>query len=345
MLLANGMAEHFDGFGNGTYILPATSIEDTYLENLKYYHQILLRFGVPIVIILGVVGNALSLLVLCRQNYSNASTTWYMKTTAIFDFMNCSAVLGVKWTTTHYPHILIAMGDGFCKGFFFGANWMVTTSAWILVFMTIDRAISVCQPLKAGQICTVSRARKTVVVMTIVFALLASPSFTRNMKIPRGVINRAQCPFSPAWLFDVFHYSVVVVRLWAAPMIVLFCNIAIVTALFRRHQKRERLFQAIESRNRKESQLNTMLMLVSWVFILCYFPNAIDILVWNVGYPAPWTQREAAVRKITYEVVATMMYLNNAVNFYLYVLGVKRFRDDFINTFWCSKEFIPRWHN
>jgi hypothetical protein len=332
----NNVTRVSNAFHNVTDIHAAPPIvEDQYLH-LIYSQKMLVRYGPPIIIILGVVGNALSLLVLCRQQYTEASTTWYMKTIAIYDIINSIAWPGLRWVTTHYPHVAIAMGDVFCKGYFFGGNWLVTTSSWILVFMTIDRTISVCKPLIAGQICTVSRARKTVIGLTIFFALFASPCFTRTMKIKQGAINRAQCPFNPAWLYKVFYYAVVVVRLWAAPVTVLICNIVIMAALFRRKQKRVQMSMTVDKNKRREATLNAMLMLVSWVFIVCYFPNAIDILVWNIGYPKPWTPRQFYTRKITFEVIALLMYLNHAVNFYLYVLGVKKFRKDFIDTFRCN---------
>ncbi|XP_064646225.1 delta-type opioid receptor-like [Lineus longissimus] len=218
-------------------------VVDPYLESLMYSHMLTVRYGPPTIMFLGVLGNSLSLLVLSRQQYSKASTTWYMKILAIYDLINSFAWPGLRWTTTHYPSVAITLGDVFCKGYSFGGNWLVNTSAWILVFMTIDRMISVCKPLKASQICTIARAQKIVIGLTIVFAVFASPCFTRTMKIKQGVINRAQCPFNPAWLFDAFYYAVVVVRLWAAPLTVLFCNIAIVTALFRQRQKRATMSQ------------------------------------------------------------------------------------------------------
>ncbi|XP_064637804.1 probable G-protein coupled receptor AH9.1 [Lineus longissimus] len=309
---------------------------DSYLEGLEYAVTMLVRIGPPIVIFIGVVGNALSLLVLCGRHYSTASTTWFMKIIAIFDIIGCSVVVGIRWIATHYPSIAIEMGDAYCKGYFFGAHWLINASAWTLVCMTVDRAISVCKPLQASQICTVARARKTVLGLSVCFAFLAAPCFTRNFRIQEGAIFRAQCPFTPAWMYDAFYVTTVVVRLWTAPIVVLLCNIIIVIALFRRRKQRAELSQENAKSRKKESQLNAMLILVSWVFILCYFPVTFDILFWTVFRPAPWTPIEAAIRKITNEVGDTMMFVNHAVNFYLYILGVKRFREDFIKLFRCS---------
>ncbi|CAL4108643.1 unnamed protein product, partial [Meganyctiphanes norvegica] len=150
-------------------------------EDLEHYSLVLdasrfivQRILVPIVLMVGLVGNAVTIIVLTRRQM-RSTTNLYLTALAISDLMylvftfllSFSHHDGIHKETVHYYH------------FYRYALWFVdgssSTSIWLTVTFTIERYIAVCHPIKGKVFCTEKRAKRVILgVFLLCFALTAS---------------------------------------------------------------------------------------------------------------------------------------------------------------------------
>lgn len=123
---------------------------------------------------LGLVGNALAVMVLTRRTM-HTSTNCFLTALSIWD----SVVLLVSL-------LLISMGEivpAFSRDalpyvvvYLYPVGLVAqTTTLWLTVSFTVERYIAVCHPLQAASMCTIPRARIVIIVISIVSVLYNIP--------------------------------------------------------------------------------------------------------------------------------------------------------------------------
>ncbi|KAK7481328.1 hypothetical protein BaRGS_00027408, partial [Batillaria attramentaria] len=140
-------------------------------EKLNFYMNGVLT---AIVTGLGLVGNALAVMVLTRRTM-HTSTNCFLTALAIWD----SVVL-------LHSLLLMSLGE-IVPGFFTHALPYVivylypvalvaqTATVWLTVSFTVERYIAVCHPLKAASMCTIQRARIVIVIISVISVLYNMP--------------------------------------------------------------------------------------------------------------------------------------------------------------------------
>ncbi|ELU08099.1 hypothetical protein CAPTEDRAFT_37722, partial [Capitella teleta] len=131
-------------------------------------------YVIPIIILVGIIGNTASFLVfigtprLCRQ-----SSSMYLAFLAAVDnlFMVTVFVVWFGWVGIH-----IFMKNGWCQTIMYCSDVCSFLSVWTVVSFTCERWIVVFHPLKRHRLCT--RKRAVIVMTSLTIAALIFYSFS-----------------------------------------------------------------------------------------------------------------------------------------------------------------------
>ncbi|XP_064624753.1 uncharacterized protein LOC135486113 [Lineus longissimus] len=208
-----------------------------------------------------------------------------------------------------------------------------TASRFSLAAMTLDRACAVLFPLKAKSICTASRAKKIVVISTIIPGMVDINIFF-GFKI-QFLGTEFASPFTE---FKEHRWLEVAVAAYHSTAngvlpftVILVSNILILISVKRAASERRKMAKD-EKENLENAHLTRILVLVSMAFVVLCSPYLIfevlvtipDVMVAYDYSDIYWLLR---IDVIFWSTVA-FAEMNHAVNFYLYVLGGKKYRSD-----------------
>lgn len=172
-------------------------------EHVEYmsieFHRvmsILNTYVLPVIILIGIVGNTVSFLVyvatprLCRQ-----SSSLYLAFLAMVDNISLVSIFVVwfGWVGIHIFH-----KNGWCQTIQYCTYVCSFLSAWTVVSFTCERWIVVFHPLKRHQLCTRKRAMAVMTSLTLTSLVFYSFSlFTTSVHYQGGMqicIEKTQYP-------------------------------------------------------------------------------------------------------------------------------------------------------
>lgn len=316
------------------------------------------RYGAPIVIILGLVGNILSFLVMMQKHNRSKSTCIYLAALALTD-IGSLITLAYLWFVTELQG---PWSDAGCKIWVYVVFLMTAGSAFTLLVVTFDRWIAICFPFKAPLWCTIARTRIILIVtyaFVVVFYIpMALQSAVVDGPVCAAFAERTQAAQVLSW-----------VNLAALPIIPFFLILAMNIMIIHRVYK-SRAFQtkaappvnprpqngagtktnpseaeaapntpeATSSTDRsRENQLTIMLLLVSFTYLVIILPISVRVLFYAFYEYTASTERYG-VYVLLYSSLNLLLFLNNAINFYLYCLSGTRFRSDLRRLVGCKSK-------
>jgi hypothetical protein len=305
----------------------------TSLQQQLEFANTFIRLYLPIpLVVFAFVGTTLSFLIMQRKkHYSKNATCLYMQVLAIWDSLNITFNTLQRFIVFVVPSVMDVIGNVYCKQLLFMAHMSTLVSFWLLVFMTFDRAIAVMLPLQATTLCTRRKAIVTSVVTCVVVALGLIPDLTRYY-VPNPPVDRSKCPFYPEWLHLPLYIFVVFIGIFPPPVLVLSLNACIMVALYRGKRERRSMTssggpESTQKQTNFENQINIMLLLVSWTFLMLTSFYIVDYVYWEIMWP-PVSLTQRLARKVSFEVMLYLLCCSNGINFYLYYFVSARFRRD-----------------
>lgn len=322
-------------------------------------------------LVIGTIGNVLSLVILTRKPMRKLSTYTYL------------AVLSMTDTLVLYIGLLrIWVSEITGKDVREHASWMCKTtnvlgytvsdySVWLIIAMTVERWIAVCLPLKAPSMC--NRKRAFIAILGIFFLLL-SVNFhffwttdLRNIEYEGEIFT--QCDSSESyeklvteiwpWV-DAFIYS------FFPFVIILTLNGLIIHRVLLSKRQRSGLDASRSayskpddsgagginrpqrnSHSEHSTKLTVMLLTISFTFLLTTLPMNMLLIV-----KAFITQKEVSTEVITRFMLARtvtelLMYSNHSMNFFLYCATGEKFRQQLLLLLCPGRQSSPnvRWHS
>ncbi|XP_014262107.1 FMRFamide receptor-like [Cimex lectularius] len=127
---------------------------------------------VPVIVIIGIIGNVITIIVLTRKRMKS-STNSYLTALASSDLL--FLVFNMILSLEHYrgmKHLDCITYWQIWRFSIWLADVTGGISVWLTVSFTLERYIAVCYPLKGKIICTESRARKVITVIVILVPLI-----------------------------------------------------------------------------------------------------------------------------------------------------------------------------
>ena len=147
--------------------------EDYYFD---YYEQdaadAITIYIYPIILFIGTIGNIFSLIIMYRLSHKVLSTCIYLSVLAIVDLLVLYTRCGNDWllkvSHVDLSHTLMISSDSVCKVYPFFFNFLFHTSKWLLVCTATEGMISTCYPERMYTMCTISRAKVIIMLLTVI---------------------------------------------------------------------------------------------------------------------------------------------------------------------------------
>ena len=231
-----------------------------------------------------------------------------------------------------------------CRVMWYLYNVFPVYSNYILFFWTLERVIAVQFPLRAGDWCTVKRTANVVIATGIFSFAIMLPWSIAIVGRPTGV----GCTYRDDmvdFMLDAWRKIDSSVFVFI-PMIVIFCSNVLITIRLYQSTKRHRQMTSSEEakKRREKEQRNTTITLVSVcvAFFLLHIPLAAYNLVMDTVHKTT-DQEKIANWEFLNLFGLSMMEVQNSVNFYLYFLTGRRYRQfTFSILFPCRKGSVEQ---
>ena len=294
---------------------------------------LLQRYCLPVIILFGLVGNTLSLLVMLQPQNRKISCCVYMAGLAVSD-NGALLTMTYFWVVTDgYPQ---PWTDFSCKLWVYIVLLTTAGSAFILVVMTADRCLAIRFALKARVWCTAYRAKIglaiTVGCVAIVYIPIALMSGVVDGKVCASFAVKSQLSLVLSYV------NLVLIPVIPFVLIVVMNTLIVMTVhqskkFSQRNQKyskdgeKTKEEEQEEKANTRNRQLTAMLLMVSIAYIVILLPISCRVLAYMfVDYTR--SPEAFAIFVLLYNAINNVLFLNNAINFYLYCIAGAKFRED-----------------
>ena len=209
-------------------------------------------------------------------------------------------------------------------------------SNWILVGITLERALCILIPHRYKVLCNKTRERiLLLLIIAIVFAYAAHGLVTLGLRKfgPRVVCTGLE---EYDWFYINLKDQLQVALMSLVPFIFIFvCNLAIIVSVKRANLKRkETLFHKSSNTDTQTNTMVGMLLSITFAFIFLQAPLA--------GYLISLKSAEEIVKFIQFDTPGTltayvMNSLSYSINFYLYIITGTIFRQEVMIIIGCRR--------
>ncbi|XP_037081746.1 FMRFamide receptor-like [Pollicipes pollicipes] len=307
------------------------------------------RVLTPMVMLVGVIGNLVSIIVLTRRRM-RSSTNSYLTALAVSDtlYLAISFTLSLKHSVPGISHPDFRIYWHYWP---FGL-WLIdaasNTSTWLTVTFTVERYVAVCHPIRGQVYCTESRARKMICIVYL-FCFLVTLSTPFEWEIAERLNHKTNstemtAEFSELGMLDEYRHAFYVFTATMfifLPLVLLaIFNSFLILAVKESRKQRAVLCSGESQSQRQENKITIMLISVVIIYMLCQLPHACMLVYLAVtGEVDSWTD-EFQVRRILGNIFNFLMAINAACNFVLYCALSDKYRKTFLVTF-CRCWYQP----
>lgn len=323
-----------------------------YSEYIEHKTAVILWKTIPpIYLLLGTVGNMLTITVLMQRRCRHTSIAMYLTALAFSDLLVLWTGLFRQWVLYMFQVDIRILSTTGCKIHVFLVYVGFQCSSWFLVAVTSERFLSVWFPYKVRTVCKPKNAAIVILIIVLCcvclnhhwfYSVTVQPSyvykFNHTYKLICGEINQNFADFFVIWKWlDLCIVSLIPLLLLSMFNVSIICRV-----LSRKYKSKSspRITENTESlisRSTKVSQLTLMLITVSVVFILCSTPMSAYIIGQPFWEKSAETNQEYAVIRLWWTIVNMLAYLNNSLNFVLYFLSGSKFRQQ-VKMFFCQRQ-------
>jgi len=346
-----------DNSTNATVYRPyQMSVRDFKLSLMEYGEYVankqILLYVPPILLVVGTFGNIFSFYILLKSTKSatNASTYSYLSVLALMDLL----VLYIGLLRLWIGQFMIDIEDTnivLCKVVKFLGYVCSDASVWLIVAMTIERAIVVTFPLKATRICNTKYSRMCIVGICVIFVFV-NCHFLWSLELTHYTFNDtviAECEATVSYKMlveDIWPWVDAALYSLLPSLIIIVLNCIIIKNVISAKNARNVLRQestlfrrncllSTQSRNREQvsRKITLMLLAISFTFLVTTLPMNIGLIYTSV-LGVPDDNASLVKTQLVNTIAEMLMYTNHSINFFLYCATGKKFRSHF-KTFIC----------
>lgn len=311
---------------NHTTLAPSSSSSVGSTGKQRSLNDYLWIYCSPVIFVVGIVGNALTLAVMTQKRLRGTTTAVYMPVIAAFD--TAALITGIlpEWLEACEAVVFNKLHPWTCKLEKFTFYTTSDLAIWVLVLFTLDRLIAVCFPLKKNVACVPRRALIACAVIGGLCALKNVHVFWTRGYDPSKKTNcgRPQ-PFTDFELHVRPWIAFALINALPFAVLVTSNSLIIWTLAVVSRARLDTKTGGRGSSNRNFNQTTMMCLSASFAFLVCVTPSMITL----IGRPY-WSDRPNYAYDVAKAVSNQLAYLNHAINFFLYCLTGQKFRSELL---------------
>ena len=295
---------------------------------------------------LGIIGNLLSYAVLHKFSRSNVATL-LLKALAVSDnlFLVTASVLNM------YPGMIFHFGliaqirpifpylQIYAWPF---AHMAQMGTVWMMVLIAANRYIAVCRPLQAPSLCTKSKVKAQIILMTLGIVLYNLPRFFEyryvayNVTMPDNttVTDEKNIGLQSQHIYNILYENVAYcLFLFLIPLVILIVlNVHLVWELKSAQKNREALANSRTSSD--ENNITLVMVVIIIVFIVCQMPASVNQILFYIVDDVQKTT--CSYYQKYYHACNLLITTNSSVNFIIYCVFRKQFQQDLWALLMCK---------
>ncbi|KAH3698434.1 psychosine receptor-like [Dreissena polymorpha] len=294
----------------------------------------------PILISIGTIGNAMTILVLLRQK-KMTTTAVFLFALALSDTLVLFSALLPDWVLYTWDIDIKMLSNPGCKAIVYLSYCSIHLSSWLIVVVTLERTACVLFPHKVRLGCSPRNA--VLIIVTIVLAVFG---INIILLVIIGLNKNTCAPSTKEYrdLFDYVHRWIDFTLTFGAPFpLLLIGNVIIVVQLALSRSRRQRMTISGQTRDTRPLSMLIMALCVLFFFTITpasvcfvYLPYLREQLLALESVDPYTAWYDAQYIDFLYNVAILVSYFNAAFNFAFYVFSGSKFRAELRNLLCCK---------
>ena len=317
---------------------------DATIETIRSIDYYIANVATPVSLGLGLVGNTLALITFMRMEL--AAGAYFLIALTVSDIWVLLSWI-VVWAQALFHTQLVDSSGWACRLILFFFYSSLHCSVTILVTMTTERFVVVWFPLRAKTLCKKKNCLIAITVVCVMFVSLNLHNlFTRELVDIDGN-GTIGCLFSGLATMDMPHgHFHIYIWPWIDTAIYSFSPIILMFILHSLIIYKIKSSVKMAGKNSKEARSNSeqitrTLLLVSFAFLILTSPIAVVLIV-EKSWEYQVDPYQVALRSLWRAVGGLTQCINHSINFCLYCLGGKQFRDAFVPLMCARCPFLKK---
>jgi hypothetical protein len=301
----------------------------TYTTQCVFDVSLFLKYAGTFVVVLGFIGNSLSIVVFSRKTLRSRSCSMYFLALSMSDL--CVLIGYTLENLLFHGYGIQLLSNSFiCKSVIFLIYASTDISNYLLTLAAIDRCVLTSNRTAHYRFCRKAVAKILIALVVFLFSLINSHFLYGFHVDEHGLCLPASIEYVH---FYVYHYDsyIDIIKTVLIPFLIIFiCNTLIISRLARKQGMLSRGSSTRRSRRRQEKdrQLTSFLLLTSILFILLSLPSEINDFI-RTNLSRQFQMKYACQLWISTTIFILLHQINHASHFYVYTLTGPIFRKEF----------------
>ena len=288
------------------------------MTNLYFVQQEMIRYGMSIYFILGIIGNIFNCIIFTRPHYRRSASSIYFLAFSVF------AIFYLILSIGRYFHALNSVDLQthsiiFCKTRLYVTHVLGQYLRFCVVFVCVDRFLATRAGTRILLVNSIASAKKLLLLMTIVCPLIAI-----HLPILMEIRNNVCSQFG-VYKLAYAIYQLIIVGI-APPVLMSVFSVLAIRSLQRRHSGRERAKQ-------RDRHLMKMVIVEVILHIVISIPYSINLLYAALTYSISKSIEQIEIELFVSFLTTFSIYLISVMPFYLFLLTSTLFRKEFFSLF------------
>lgn len=278
----------------------------------------------------GLIGNSLSFTVLRWERHCHVATF-------LLQVMACADNLFL--TTTGFSQMFIAtaffLDDALnpLTAYIRACVWPLVHitqmwTVWITVLVAVNRYIAICRPFQAALWCTMTQARRHVVIMAVVIVFYNLPRFFEyRIEFRDDAIYATESIIQESRIYNILYENVLYCCfVFLGPLLILaVLNVCLVRELVLSRRRLRALQMPGVGIDEQEQNLTLVMVVIILLFVVCQTPAFLNQLLY---YAIADTEYSCGrLYYYYYHISNIFVSANSSVNFVIYCVFRRQFRE------------------